>query len=59
MGQGTEEGQDRNMLKGRLTEFKERRAREEESWKEGREGGEKEIACGEGKVEGVKMLKNN
>ena len=47
------------MLKGRLNEFKEMRSREEESWKEGREGGEKEIACGEGKVKGVKMLKNN
>jgi hypothetical protein len=40
------------MLKGRLTEFKERRAREEESWKEDREGGVKEVARGEGKVEG-------
>ena len=34
---------DRSVLKGRLTELKERRAREEERCKEGREGAEKEI----------------
>ena len=37
---------DRSVLKGRLMELKERRAREEERCKEGREGVEKEIALG-------------
>ena len=48
---------DRSVLKGRLMELKERRAREEERCKEGREGVE-EIALGREKVEGVEMLKN-
>jgi hypothetical protein len=46
------------VLKGRLTELKERRAREEERCNEGREGVEKAIALGREKVEGVEMLKN-
>ena len=49
---------DRSVLKGRLMELKERRAREEERCKEGWEGVEKEIALGREKVEGVEMLKN-
>jgi hypothetical protein len=49
---------DRSVLKGRLMELKERRAREEERCKEGREGVEKEIALRREKVEGMEMLKN-
>ena len=49
---------DRSVLKGRLMELKERRAREEERCKEGREGVEKEIALEREKVNGVEMLKN-
>jgi hypothetical protein len=44
---------DRSVLKGRVMVLKERRAREEERCKEGREGVEKEIALGREKVEGV------